>query len=460
MSDEQSLRGLLARAAELPDDIEPPVQRLLGQARRVRARRRAAFAVLSVIAVAIVAAVPPLVRSLGAGNLEAAPVVPPSGLFPARPQSAPGGPAAGQLSRFRWSALPPSPLGRRSQPVLAWTGGELIELAGPNGPASAPSGWNGAAAAFSPATGSWHLIRPVPDTIRLPGAFSLWAGRQLFVTNASIPPDETAAIGTSAALYDPVTNRWTATPLPQQVADSTQLVATWTGQVIVVAGVRSGQISAAALDPATGRWTLLLGPVLPARHPARYLSIVATPGRVILWSLWDRVVPGNGGFADYAGVDVLALGRDGAWSNVTHGWPQQLNVPSPVYTGSAILVSPSQIWCGTACSPPAPISSSGLLADPATLRTTVIPPGPLGQATPAFVWTGGGIIAVNLYSDITGPGTRRIRPGDTASYDPATGRWHVLPAPPGYPALSAAPVWAGTQLLELTNAGELLAFHR
>jgi hypothetical protein len=54
----------------------------------------------------------------------------------------------------------------------------------------------------------------------------------------------------------------------------------------------------------------------------------------------------------------------------------------------------------------------------------------------------------------------RDRRGDMASYDPATGRWCVLPAPPRYPLPAALPVWAGTQLLELTNAGQLLAFHR
>jgi hypothetical protein len=450
MSDEQTVRGLLARAAELPEAVDPPVQRLLHRARRARARRRAAYSVLSVIAVALVAALPPLVRSLGAAGPA---VVPPSGLFPARLQPAPNGPATAQLARFRWSALPPSPLGRRAQPILTWTGNELIELAGPDGPVDAPGGWNDAAAAFSTETGSWHPIAPVPATMRLTGAFGVSTGRLMFVTNGSNPAGATAPVGTSAALYDPVTNRWTVTPLPQQLAGSTQLAATWTGQVIVVAGAQSGQISAAALNPATRQWTMLLSPVLPARHPAQFISIVASPDRVIVWSLWYRTTPGPG-----YGVDVLALGRDGAWSNVTHGWPQEQVVESPVYAGSAILVSPGQIWCG-ACSHPL-FFYPGLIADPATLKRTVIAPGPLGEAGPAFIWTGRGIIAVNLDSDISGPGTSRVRPGDMASYDPASGRWHVLPAPPGYPALPAAPVWAGAQLLELTNAGQLLAFHR
>lgn len=459
MSDEQKVRGLLALAAELPDDVNPPVQRLVYLGRRMRAKRRRAHSVLTVIGAAVAAAgVPLLINVLGPAASVPTAAVPPSGLFAARPQPAPSGPATAQLSRFRWSALPPSPLERRSQPVLTWTGDKLIELAGPNGPASAPGGWSHAAAAFTPATGTWHLIAPVPGTMLLTNAFSLWTGRQLFVANANVPPDEKAAVGTSAALYDPAANRWTPTPLPQQVGGATQLAATWTGQVIVVAGVQAGQITVAALNPATRQWTMLLSPALPVKHPARFVSIVATSDRVILWSLWDVVTPTNDGFSDYAGVDVLALGSDGSWGNVTRGWPQEQDVPSPVYTGSAILVSPSQIWCGIACIPPSS-SFPGLLADPATLRATAIPPGPLGRTVATLTWTGRGILAVGG-GGISPPSRRQIPVDAMASYDPATGRWRSLPAPPGYPSLAAPPIWADTQLLEVTNSGQLLAFHR
>ena len=455
MSDEQKVRALLALAAELPDEANPPVQRLLVQGRRVRARRLRAFSVLTVIAVAIVAAgVPLLIGGLGTANSGPAGQLPPSGLFPARPQPLPGGPAPAQLSRFRWSDLPPSPLGQRSQPVLAWTGNELIELAGPNGPASAPGGWNDAAAAFTPATGTWHPIAPVPATMRLTNAFAVWTGRRLFVANANVPSDERAAVGTSAALYDPAANRWTQTPLPQQLAGATQLAATWTGRVVVAAGVQAGQITAAALEPATGQWTTLLRPAVSARHPAWYISLVATSDRVIVWSFWDRYAPN----ANY-GVDVFALGRNGAWSDATRRWPQEQFVSSPVYTGSAILISPSQIWCG-ACSTPGGAYPPGSLADPATLWMAAIPLGPLGYTEASFAWTGRGVIATDLYGGPSFSSRRPIRIDDMASYDPAAVRWRSLPAPPGYPPLAAPLIWAGTQLLEVTNSGQLLAFHR
>lgn len=50
--------------------------------------------------------------------------------------------------------------------------------------------------------------------------------------------------------------------------------------------------------------------------------------------------------------------------------------------------------------------------------------------------------------------------GETALYDPSTGRWQMLPTPPGHPSLAATPLWAGTQLLELADSGALWSFRR
>lgn len=46
-----------------------------------------------------------------------------------------------------------------------------------------------------------------------------------------------------------------------------------------------------------------------------------------------------------------------------------------------------------------------------------------------------------------------------ALWHPATGHQQRLPAPPGYPS-SHGPIWAGTELLELTGNGKPLSFHR
>lgn len=461
MTDDQWVRALLRRAAELPGSVEPPVGRLLGQGRRKR-KLRAALSVLAVTAVAAAVAVAvPLIPALRPGP--ARPPAP-SGLFPAHPRPSAAGPAATQISRFRWSGLPASPLGPLSQPILAWTGKELLELGG-----TSRGTWEFHGAAFNPATKRWHLIPAVRGNVQFQNAVSVWTGRQLFVTNGWWwrCPEPSASCRPHAGLYDPAANRWSLTELPRQMWDLDLMAAVWTGRDVILAAAQPqpgrlehpGRLAVAAYDPATGHWQVIT-PRLPASHPARYLSMVATTGRVILWSLWGQVNTSNHAAGDHAGVDVLALGSDGTWRDVTGHWPQDQDVTSPVFTGTAILVSPGQIWCGQACIGP-PSSFPGYFADPVTLHRTTIPAGPLGEADPAFAWTGRAIFAVDLDASIGGHGGQGpIRPDDMALWDPATGHWQRLPAPPGYPKLAAAPIWAGKQLLELTGNGNLLSFHR
>jgi hypothetical protein len=389
------------------------------------------------------------------------------------------GPPSARIVRFRWSRLPASPLGPRSEPLLAWDGTELLELGGLKNGATTYGG-----AAFDPATRRWHLIAsPGPRNVGFSNAVSAWTGRQLFVANGQSESCVAARAGggtpprcvpPQAGLYDPAANRWSAARLPQPMDGLAMAAAVWTGRDVVLAGVNAsrGRLGVAAFDPVTGRWQMIT-PVLPAGHPPRLAAMVATAGRLIVWSLWDRVTPSGNGFADYAGVDVLALSSDGTWRDVTGRWPQNRQVTAPVFTGRAILVSPGQVWCGTACSPPYS-SEPGYFADPATLARTVIPPGPLGMADPAFVWAGHAIIAVDLDASIGAhAGQGALRPDDMALWNPAARQWLRLPAPPGYPRLAATggfipaseatpqatPVWTGTELLALTATGHLLALN-
>ncbi len=78
------------------------------------------------------------------------------GLVPTHPRPQVTGPTAAQISRFRWSDLPPPPLGPRSQPLLAWAGGELLELGGLKKGTTAYDG-----DAFNPAAGRWYRLAHV-----------------------------------------------------------------------------------------------------------------------------------------------------------------------------------------------------------------------------------------------------------------------------------------------------------
>jgi hypothetical protein len=352
MNDELQVRELLATAAELPDEVRPPVASLLQRSRRRRARRTRLVTATAAVAVVAAAGLPAAIHAA-----ETAPYRPGggralAGLFGPLPAST--GPAATMIAGFRWSRLPPSPLGGRSQPIVAWTGRDVI-LAGANS--------------------------------------------------------------------------------------------------------SRGRLGVAAYDPATGRWRMIT-PVLPAGHPVEDLAMTATASRLFLWSMWTRVHTSSAGPGGQSGVDVLSLGADGIWRDVTGRWPQRVTVTAPLFTGTAILVPPGQVWCGNLCSPPY-TSFPGYFADPVTLARTGIPAGPLGNLDPAFVWTGRAVIAVNEDASVgTGSSHLTVGPGDMALFDPGTRRWQRLPRPPGYPRLSAVlPVWAGTELLAITARGQLLALH-
>ena len=116
MSDEQQIRELLTLAAELPDDVQPPVRRLIerGHRRRIRRFIVAALATAAVAVASVV--VPPLVRIPAGGRFTPSHVTIPN-LFTGPPPDRTG-PTAIQISRFVWARLQTSPLGARSQPIL------------------------------------------------------------------------------------------------------------------------------------------------------------------------------------------------------------------------------------------------------------------------------------------------------------------------------------------------------
>jgi hypothetical protein len=462
MNDEQQVRSLLAMAAEPFEEIQPPVARLVERGRRAR-KVRATLSVLGVAAVtAATFALPPVIRSLTPGNSRPQGVIRlPSNLFPGYlPQQQPG-PSAAQLSHFRWSTLATSPLGRRSQPIVAWTGRDLLELGGMRN-------WKftNAGAAFNPSSGRWRRIAPAPNTIGLASAVATWTGHDLFVTNGHVPPDWPPALGAPAGLYDPATNRWTVTELPRQLLGLVLSAAVWTGRDVVVAAVGAfgnlgnpGRLAVASYDPSTKRWRVMT-PQLPARHQPVGLALVATPRRLILWSLWSRTTKiSKNGYAVSSGVDMLAFARDGRWKPVTRRWPQHRVVEDPVYGNGTIFIPPGQIWCGL-CSHPS-FDYPAYLADANTLALRAIPTGPLVQGPgikpPIWLWNGRSALAAN--SRTYGPDpTQRTSISQLAVFDPLANQWTGLPVPSGRPPIAANPLWAGRELLLLTASGALLAF--
>jgi hypothetical protein len=452
MNDEQQLRALLLVAAEPPDEMRPPVQSLLQRARR-RRTTRAALSVAAAATAVVVAfgavAVEALTHLSGPSSVT---IHTPGGLFGTLPP-APSGPTEGQIFKFRWSTLPPTPIGTHTSSTVVWADRELFQIY--YGVGSTP----GAAAVYRPAAGRWFKIASPPrqDSNVVAGA-TVWTGHELFVADGRSECGQSGC-ATFVDLYSPAANRWTSTRMPKAMTLLAPQAAVWTGRYVIVAALPpqgGGGLAVAAYAPATGRWQMIT-PRLPRGHRSQGIAMVATSDRVILWSLWSHITHSKHGGAASSGVDVLATSQAGSWTDITGGWPQGYSVTDPVFTSHGILVSQGQIWCGYCSHPPAVVP--GYFADPTTLHRTTIRPGPLGAVEPSYTWTGQTIIAFDLNDMISGTPNHLIRPDAVALYDPGRKSWHSLPAPPGKSfTLASEPVWTGSELLVLTSSGRLLAF--
>jgi hypothetical protein len=447
MTDERQVRDLLNRAAELPYNVQPSVGHLVQTARRTR-RLHFAGSVLAVAVLVAAAFVLPqklgslLTTSVGGSSSN----------------HGPNQLSAFDLAASSWHPLARSPLGARSKPILVWTGSKLLELGGTKDGATQNDG-----AAFDPRTERWTLTAPVKANVGFTRAIDVWTGQELFVTNGQTAPCPSSVPVSRclphAGLYNPTTNRWTTTLLPAQLEGFHLAGAAWTGREVVVAGTSSSpaRLRVAAYTPATGHWRMI-SPQVPRGHPPLSAAIVATPARVLLWSLWSRAGKISKRSSEIiSGVDVLARASDGRWANVTGNWPQGQTVESPSYANGQIL-GVSEIWCHL-CSPPA-ITPHPFLADAATLTMTEpreFPrrPGAIGSF---WLWNGRAFLTGNLGTSGKAAGSLGRRRW-LAAYDPSASRWYRLTRPPGKPILGANPIFAGGQLLVLTADGALLSLH-
>jgi hypothetical protein len=150
----------------------------------------------------------------------------------------------------KWRPLPRSPLPGSQRPIGAWTGSEMIVLAGRR------------AAAYNPRSDTWRSLRPLP--VRHNSATAVWDGRELLVVGG-------ARVGFA---YDVARNRWVS--LPPLTRGRVGKVAVWTGRRLLVWGGHGG----AAYDPRARRWASLARGPLPGRLEP---TAVWTGRSLIVW---------------------------------------------------------------------------------------------------------------------------------------------------------------------------------
>jgi hypothetical protein len=313
------------------------------------------------------------------------------------------------------------------------------------------------------AGGRWRALPVLPAGQLAPRerAAVVWTGRQLvYWGGTSHPPVRTPADG---AAFNPGTNRWaTLPPAPegQQHLEGHDGIAVWTGREVLVWGglTATGEApnvarpaDGVAYDPARRTWRRLPRPPLQLRY-------VSTNQ----WVLWTGRELLAGGVEQSAGGGVVV----GAYDPATNRW--RLLPRSPRLTGGPdYLQARTAMWAGTrllvwnfwspeahtannrdavAARPEAEPDGIDLWAyDPATGRWTVLPDPPdrvrRMMAGASMVWTGREVVIASV--------TRAGR------YDPDRAAWTPI-APPPRPR-DANPgrltlEWTGSAVVEPGNA--------
>ncbi len=161
--------------------------------------------------------------------------------------------AAYDPARRSWRPIAASPLSPRERATAAWTGAEVVVVAGRD-----DSGALADAAAYDPATDTWRLLPPPRlDPRASPGA--AWTGTQLLVHGG------TDLLGPLAdgATYEPATNAWVPVPPAPFPVGGVELDVEAAGRGAVAAGleVDPDAVAAAGYDSGTRSWSAL--PPLP-----------------------------------------------------------------------------------------------------------------------------------------------------------------------------------------------------
>lgn len=217
-----------------------------------------------------------------------------------------GAPLAGRYdpAADAWRAVSPAgaPEPRR-QPVVAWTGSEVLVWGGER--ASLRHHALGDGARYDPAADAWRPMSAAGAPSRRLAPAAAWTGSELFVWGGERADDPEHVQPLDGARYDPAADAWT----PVSTVDAPRVpvafdgAAVWTGSEVVVLGglaVRYyGESVGGRWDPRTDTWTRT--PPIP-RDGFRY-------GHVMVWTGSEVVVWGGAGVWGAEGLRY-DLGRE------------------------------------------------------------------------------------------------------------------------------------------------------
>jgi hypothetical protein len=182
----------------------------------------------------------------------------------------------------RWRPLPRSPLTNRTWSIQAWTGSQLLVVAGSCGDSGEIRCQDGAA--YDPVANTWTPIPALAGGALASEAAAAWTGSELIIWSSTTSQDG-LRIRNAARAYNPRSRRWRTLP-PAPITPRRLAAAVWAGdRLLVWGGLRhlpGGRLAypddGAAYDPRSNRWQML--PKAPV------------PGRALPLTVWtgDRAI--------------------------------------------------------------------------------------------------------------------------------------------------------------------------
>lgn len=445
---EPQLRRLLAQAADVPapPDPWPDIRRRGHRLRRVRL----AVAAMGTAAVAAAGiSVPTLMRSQPAGPGRSAP--------PAVPVPGPPGPDMRSLTHGTWRSVPAPPSAAIQDAAMVWTGRELVLWGGYGPTAYLPAGGLRAGYAYQPATGRWQALPPAPVS-GTGTPEGVWTGTDVVVAAPHGGQLQLAA-------YRPATGTWRRLPAPPVAGFSASgFQLTWTGRQLLLYGYPpqtpaqardltqpQPQPVLAALSADGTRWRTMAAPPSRPQHTRdQGFTAVWSGSRLLVFTQRMQIHQMPGGFSlDPGGSTVTSYDPGtGTWTT------EPATGPAPWLNGTALWTGRAALLVGgvecTECSR-GPVGArypfGGGIFDPATRSWHALSPPPALNVMPQAVAWAGVLIAIANASNLPG---LPAQPAIASAWDPDTGQWLRLPAPPVGIQEGASPItgaWTGREFI-------------
>jgi len=212
--------------------------------------------------------------------------------------------------------------------TAVWSGSEMLVWGGE--PCPFPHDFGGR---YDPVADTWQPIDFGTEPLVRRHHTAVWTGSKMLVWGG-LTCETATSVTDSGALYDPVTNLWTAITTTGAPTAREEHTAVWTGSEMIVWGGRDASTpvkyvnTGARFDPLAGTWAAIAKPGAPAAR-ARHTA-VWTGSKMIVWGGTAGADLSSGGI-----YDPLANG----WSDTSlTAAPSARIGQSAVWTGSEMVV--------------------------------------------------------------------------------------------------------------------------